>query len=199
MSKPIIQRVCVFCGSSRGRRREYEESARDLARALAEQRIDLVYGGGSVGLMGILADEMLRLQRQVIGVIPRALAAREVANLALADLRVVGTMHERKSLMAELSDAFIALPGGFGTFEELFEIITWAQLGIHQKPIGLLNVNGYFDPLLLMISRAVEDEFIRPQYNQLIVIANEIPELLDLLSRFEPMEGLTKWVDLVET
>jgi len=149
--------------------------------------------------MGILADEMLRLQRQVIGVIPRALAAREVANLALADLRVVGTMHERKSLMAELSDAFIALPGGFGTFEELFEIITWAQLGIHQKPIGLLNVNGYFDPLLLMISRAVEEEFIRPQYSRLIVIANEIRELLDLLDRFEPMEGLTKWVDLVDT
>ena len=149
--------------------------------------------------MGILADEMLRLQREVIGVIPRALAAREVANLALADLRVVGTMHERKSLMAELSDAFIALPGGFGTFEELFEIITWAQLGIHQKPIGLLNVNGYFDPLLLMISRAVEDEFIRPQYSQLVVIANEIPELLDLLSRFEPVEELTKWVDLADT
>jgi len=199
MGNLTIERVCVFCGSSRGRRTEFEESARDLACALAEREIDLVYGGGSVGLMGILADEMLRLQRQVIGVIPRALAAREVANLALADLRVVGTMHERKSLMAELSDAFIALPGGFGTFEELFEIITWAQLGIHQKPIGLLNVNGYFDPLLLMISRAVEEEFIRPQYSRLIVIANEIRELLDLLDRFEPMEGLTKWVDLVDT
>jgi len=166
---------------------------------LAAREIDLVYGGGSVGLMGILADEMLRLQREVTGVIPRALAAREVANLALADLRVVGTMHERKSLMAGLSDAFIALPGGFGTFEELFEIITWAQLGIHQKPIGLLNVNGYFDPLLSMISRAVEDEFIRPEYSQLLAIGNKIPELLDLLSSFEPMAGLTKWVDLADT
>jgi len=199
MTKPLIKRVCVFCGSSRGRRKEYEESARDLARALAAREIDLVYGGGSVGLMGILADEMLRLQREVTGVIPRALAAREVANLALADLRIVGTMHERKSLMAKLSDAFIALPGGFGTFEELFEIITWAQLGIHQKPIGLLNVNGYFDPLLSMISRAVEDEFIRPEYSQLLAIANKIPELLDLLSSFEPMAGLTKWVDLADT
>jgi uncharacterized protein (TIGR00730 family) len=141
---------------------------------LAAREIDLVYGGGSVGLMGILADEMLRLQREVTGVIPRALAAREVANLALADLRVVGTMHERKSLMAELSDAFIALPGGFGTFEELFEIITWAQLGIHQKPIGLLNVNGYFDPLLSMISRAVEDEFIRPSTGSCLLLQTRL-------------------------
>ncbi len=199
MKRAAIGRVCVFCGSSSGRRKVFEDAGRELGRQLAARKIDLVYGGGCVGLMGILADEMLRLGREVIGVIPRALAEREVAHRALSDLRVVRTMHERKSLMAELSDAFIALPGGFGTFEELFEVITWAQLGIHQKPIGVLNVDGYFAALVAMISKAIDEGFIRLEYQHLIVVADGVDELLDRLNQFEPIEGVIKWVDLVET
>ncbi|MEP7270049.1 MAG: TIGR00730 family Rossman fold protein [Acidobacteriota bacterium] len=199
MKSEVIGRVCVFCGSNSGTRRVYEDAARALARLLAARQIDLVYGGGCVGLMGIVADEMLSLGRDVIGVIPRALAEREVAHLLVKDLRIVRTMHERKSLMAELSDAFIALPGGFGTFEELFEIITWAQLGIHQKPIGVLNVEGYFDPLITMIANAVMEGFIRPEYRDLIIVSDNVDDLLVRVEQFKPVDSVTKWVDLVET
>src|ERR1043165_174167 len=143
-----FRRVCVFCGSSPGARPEYRQAAEAMGRLLASRRIGLVYGGGNVGLMGLLADAALSAGGEVIGVIPRHLDAREVAHRGLPDLRVVASMHERKALMADLSDAFIALPGGLGTLEEMFEILTWAQLGLHRKPCGLLNVLGYFDRLL---------------------------------------------------
>ncbi len=199
MKTESIERVCVFCGSSLGRGDKYEAAAVDLARALASRGIDMVYGGGRVGLMGVIADEMLRQRRKVIGVIPRSLADREVAHTGLDDLRVVRTMHERKSLMTELSDAFVALPGGFGTLEELFEIVTWAQLGIHQKPIGILNVGGFFDPVLATIAKCIKEDFIRPEYYRLIESADDADLLLDCLERFQPLEGVTKWIDLVET
>ena len=149
--------------------------------------------------MGVIADEMLRLGREVIGIIPQAIASREVAHHYLTELRVVRSMHERKSLMAELSDAFIALPGGYGTYEELFEVITWSQLGIHQKPIGILNVAGYFDPMLDLIERGIEEEFIRPQYRDLILVSENPGDLLDRMETFEPIEGVTKWIDLVKS
>ncbi len=199
MEKRSFERICVFCGSSVGLRKQYEDAAVAMARSLAARAIDLTYGGGSVGLMGVIADEMLRLGREVIGIIPQAIASREVAHHYLTELRVVRSMHERKSLMTELSDGFIALPGGFGTFEELFEVITWAQLGIHQKPIGILNVAGYFDPMLEMVERGIEEEFIRPQYRDLILVSENPEELLDLMETFQPIEGLTKWIDLVKS
>ena len=199
MKRDDIARICVFCGSSTGKRRIFEDAARGLARGLAARGIDLVFGGGRVGLMGILADEMLALGREVIGVIPHALAEREVAHGRLTDLRVVRTMHERKALMAELSDGFIAMPGGFGTFEELFEMITWAQLGIHEKPIGVLNIDHYFDPFEAMIDTAVTEGFIRAEYSDLLVVEKDVESLLGRIDEFEPVDGVTKWVDLVET
>lgn len=199
MKKEAIERICVFCGSNSGIKDIYQKAARTLAGALAEREIDLVYGGGSIGLMGIIADEMLRLKREVIGIIPHGIAAREIAHQGLTDLRIVRSMHERKSLMAELSDGFIALPGGFGTFEELLEIITWAQLGIHQKPIGILNVAGYYDILGEMVERGIEEGFIRPQYRHLLGIFSEVEGLLDWMKRYEPLEGVTKWIDLVKS
>jgi len=166
---------------------------------MASRGIDLVYGGGRVGLMGIIADEMLRCGRDVIGIIPQAIATREVAHQELTDLRIVRSMHERKSLMTELSDGFIALPGGFGTFEELFEVITWSQLGIHSKPIGILNSEGYYDPILEMIDRGIDEEFIRPQYRDLTVVSDDPVDLLDRMETFQAVEGLTKWIDLVKS
>jgi uncharacterized protein (TIGR00730 family) len=194
-----IGRICVFCGSNSGKRRVFADAARVLAREMARREIDLVFGGGRVGLMGILADEMLALGREVTGVIPHALAEREVAHGSLTDLRIVRTMHERKALMSELTDAFIAIPGGFGTFEELFEVITWAQLGIHEKPIGVLNTDHYFDPFAAMIETAIEEGFIRPEYSHLIVVESDVETLLGRLNEFEPVNGVTKWVDLVGT
>lgn len=199
MTKSSIRRICVFCGSSAGAHRIYGDTARELGRALAAREIDLVFGGGSVGLMGILADEMLARGREVIGIIPHGLATREVAHPGLTELKVVPSMHERKALMAEMSDAFVAMPGGFGTFEELCEIITWAQLGIHGKPIGVLNVQGYYDPFLALIERAVAEEFIRPQYQRLIVVAREVDDLMRELEAYEPPPGIIKWVNLGES
>ncbi len=140
-----IKRICVFCGSSPGTRPVYTEFAQQLGKAIVSQDMELVYGGGSIGLMGIIADAVLKEKGKVIGVIPHALSSKEFAHTGLTDLRLVSSMHERKAMMVELSDAFIAMPGGFGTFDEFFEILTWAQLGLHAKPIGLLNVEGYFD------------------------------------------------------
>src|SRR6516164_2274986 len=144
----MLKRICVFCGSSVGDRPIYLQAALELGRAIAERRLGLVYGGGHIGLMGVLADAVLSGGGEVIGVIPQALVDRELAHTGVTELRVVETMHQRKALMADLSDGFLALPGGFGTGDELFEILTWAQLGLHAKPIGVLNVGGYFDPLL---------------------------------------------------
>jgi uncharacterized protein (TIGR00730 family) len=198
-----IERICVFCGSSPGTREMYVEQAERLGRRMAARGIGLVYGGGGIGLMGMVARAVIEAKGEVIGVIPYALATKEVAldvtNGAQVELRVVRTMHERKAMMAELADAFIALPGGLGTFDELFEALTWAQLGIHQKPIGILNIEGYFDPLLSMIDRAIEEGFVLPRYRRLIVESDEIEDLISRFFNYRPLESIVKWVDMSET
>ena len=173
----MLQRVCIFCGSSTGARPEYRAAAAEVAIQLAKRNVGIVFGGGCVGLMGVVADTALAHGAHVIGVIPSAMVAREIAHRGLPDLRVVASMHERKALMASLSDAFIALPGGFGTFEEFCEVVTWTQLGLHRKPCGLLNVAGYYDSLVGLFDRAVADGFIRPE-NRRIVVADSDPERL---------------------
>jgi len=173
----MLHRVCIFCGSSTGVRREYREAAEAIAIQLARRRVDIVFGGGCVGLMGVVVDTALAHGGHVIGVIPSAMVAREIAHRGLPDLRIVSSMHERKALMASLSDAFIALPGGFGTFEEFCEVVTWTQLGLHRKPCGLLNVAGYYDPLVALFDRAVSDGFIRAE-NRRIVVTESDPEAL---------------------
>ena len=166
----VLRRVCVFCGSSRGVRPEHHAAAEEVAILLAERGIDIVFGGGCVGLMGVVADTALAHGGHVIGVIPSALVAREIAHRGLPDLRIVSSMHERKALMAELSDAFLALPGGFGTFEEFCEAVTWTQLGLHRKACGLLNVAGYYDPLVALFDRAVADGFVRPETRRIVAV-----------------------------
>jgi len=175
----------------------YRHSARQLGAALVRHGYGLVYGGGKVGLMGVLADAVLETGGEVVGVIPQALALKEVAHQNLTRLEVVSTMHERKALMAELSDGFIALPGGLGTFEELFEVFTWAQLGLHCKPLGVLNVDGYYDPLLALIDHATSEGFIRTEHRDLLQTSSQPDELLDLLARYEP-KVLPKWIEREE-
>lgn len=177
-----MRRLCVFCGSSQGTRAEFKASARRLGELLVERNVGLVFGGGHIGLMGIIADAVLTNGGQVIGVIPQALVDRELMHTKVADMRIVAGMHERKAVMAELSDGFAALPGGYGTADELFEILTWAQLKLHHKPIGLLNEAGFFDPLLAWLDRAVQDSFIKPTHRGLLIAANKPEELLDRLS-----------------
>jgi uncharacterized protein (TIGR00730 family) len=177
-----IRSLCVFCGSTAGRRDDYSTAARNLGRLLAERGIRLIYGGGNIGLMGILADEVLRGGGQVIGVIPRHLVERELAHAGATEMRIVSCMHERKALMAELADAFVALPGGIGTFEELLEIMTWAQLGLHNKPIGLLDVCGYYRPLLALLQNAAHEGFLQPENQGLLTVATDPAELLDQLA-----------------
>ena len=189
-----IRKVAVFCGSNPGAKPEYVQGAKALGRTLATRGIGLIYGGSNVGLMAALADEMLDELGDVIGVIPRALVEREVANKALPDLRIVGSMHERKSQMAELADGFIALPGGVGTLEEFFEIWTWAQLGMHRKPCGLLNIEGYFDPLLEFLDRTVEEKFVRPVHREMVVVESDAGALLDRFDSYEPPQ-VVKWVN----
>jgi uncharacterized protein (TIGR00730 family) len=173
----MFRRICIFCGSSTGLRPEYRTAAERIAVELARRKVGIVFGGGCVGLMGIVADTALAHGGHVIGVIPSAMVAREIAHRGLPDLRIVASMHERKALMARLSDAFIALPGGFGTFEEFCEVVTWTQLGLHGKPCGLLNVAGYFDGLVALFDRAVADGFIRRE-NRGIVLADSEPGAL---------------------
>lgn len=193
-----MQRLCVFCGSSVGRRAAYVEAARRVGALLASRGIGLVYGGGNVGLMGELADAVLSARGEVVGVIPDALVARELAHRGVTDLRIVTSMHERKALMADLSDAFLALPGGFGTFEEFCEAVTWTQLGLHAKPCGLLNVEGYYDPLLALFDSGVRERFIREE-NRAIVLSDRDPErLLDALMVARP-SMVPKWIRRDET
>ncbi|HSL23083.1 MAG TPA: TIGR00730 family Rossman fold protein [Vicinamibacterales bacterium] len=193
-----MQRLCVFCGSSVGRRPAYAEAARGLGALLASRGIGVVYGGGNVGLMGELADAALAAGGEVVGVIPDALVARELAHRAVTDLRIVASMHERKALMADLSDAFLALPGGFGTFEEFCEAVTWTQLGLHAKPCGLLNVEGYYDPLLELFDSGVRERFIREE-NRAIILSDTDPErLLDALMVVRPAM-VPKWIRRDET
>jgi uncharacterized protein (TIGR00730 family) len=174
-----MRSVCVYCGSSRGRLDVYAVAARAVAKALVGRSLRLVYGGASVGIMGAVADEVLRLGGEAVGVIPESLVRREVVHGSLTELHVTQTMHERKMLMADLSDGFVALPGGIGTLEEIFEVWTWVQLGIHAKPCGLLNVAGYFDPLLAFLDRAMEEEFVKPAARSILLVKNDAGELLD--------------------
>lgn len=193
-----MKRVCVFCGSSLGSRPEYEATARQLGTLLAERNIGLVYGGAHVGLMGAIADAALLAGGEVIGVIPEALVRKEIAHQGLGDLRVVGSMHERKALMAELGDGFIALPGGCGTFEEFFEIVTWAQLGMHSKPIALLNVAGYYDSLLALLDQSIAEKFVRTEHRQLVLDAADPVQLLERMETYVPTIR-PKWIDRDET
>lgn len=182
-----LRRVCVFCGSSSGRKPVYSEAARAFGRELAARRIGLVYGGASVGLMGAVATTVLAAGGSAIGVIPQALLEREVAHAGLTELHVVETMHERKALMSELADGFVALPGGMGTLDELAEAITWGQLGIHSKPVGLLDVDGYFDGLLAFAERAVTDGFLRAEHRAAILVELDPATLLDRLEASRPL------------
>lgn len=181
-------RICIFCGSSSGVRPDYAAAARETGALLARRGLGMVFGGGRVGLMGLTADAALAAGGEVVGVIPRALVARELAHERLTELRVVETMHDRKALMAGLSDAFVALPGGAGTYEELFEVWTWAQLGIHRKPLGVLDVGGYFAPLLAMADHAVAEGFMRPEYRAMLQVARAPGELLEKLAAYRPPE-----------
>ena len=189
-----MKRICVFCGSSQGVDPVFAQAATTMGHALAERRLGLVYGGGNIGLMGILADAVLQRGGAVIGVIPESLREKELAHRSLTELHVVGSMHERKALMAELADAFIALPGGFGTLDEFCEILTWAQLGFHVKPCGLLNVSGFYDPFLSQIQHAVRTRFIRPEHADLIRVEADPPALLRRLEQAQPASQ-PKWLD----
>jgi uncharacterized protein (TIGR00730 family) len=189
-----MRRLCVYSGSSAGSRNDYADAARTLGRTLAERGIGLVYGGAHVGLMGAVADAALDAGGDVIGVIPQSLVDKEVAHRGLPDLRVVHSMHERKALMADLSDGFIALPGGWGTLEELFETVTWAQLGLHQKPCGLLNVSGYFDGLLTFVAHAVREGFLRQAHADALLVETSPSTLLAAFDRYQPM-AVAKWMD----
>jgi uncharacterized protein (TIGR00730 family) len=196
---PQRPHICVFCGSSPGARPSYTEAARRVGAALANNGLGLVYGGGRVGLMGVVADAALAAGGRVVGVIPDPLASKEIAHPGLSELHVVAGMHERKALMADRSAGFVALPGGVGTFEEFFEIVTWAVLGLHRKPIGLLNVEGYFDPLLTLLGHAVAERFVRPEHLAMIVVTDK-PEALaaDLLGHKPPALG-PRWIDMGQT
>ena len=194
----VPKRICVFAGSSPGLRPAYRSAAGELGRTLASNGIGLVYGGARVGLMGATADAALAAGGEVIGVIPAHLVAREVAHAGLSDLRIVASMHERKSQMADLSDAFVALPGGLGTWEEFFEVLTWAQLGLHRKPCGLLNVEGYFNPLLAFLNHAIAEGFVQSEYRAMVVVAETADAMLDALTMYEP-PTVEKWLDSTST
>ncbi|OHX11762.1 TIGR00730 family Rossman fold protein [Chromobacterium sphagni] len=196
MSK--IKAICLFCGSNKGAKPEYEAAARDFGRTLAEQGVTLVYGAGKVGLMGVAADAALAAGGRVVGVIPEFLKAKEVAHLGLSELHVTETMHQRKALMAELSDGFIALPGGFGTFDELFEILTWAQLSVHDKPVGVLDAAGFFQPLRALAQHAVAEGFVPPGNMDLFRIDASLQSILDWMRAYQP-QPVAKWLELAKT
>ena len=192
-----VSRVCVFSGSRPGVRPAYLDAARTLGRTLAARGMGVVYGGTSVGLMGAVADAAMEAGGEVVGVIPEALVSKEIAHEGLAGLVVTGSMHERKAKMAELSDAFVALPGGFGTFEELFEVVTWAQLGMHQKPVALFDVDEYFAPLVAMVDHAVREGFVPSEQRGLLLYERDASALLDALGSYRPVTQ-QKWIDAGE-
>ncbi len=194
-----VERICVFCGASPGARPEYRAATAELARMLAAEGIGVVYGGGGVGLMGALADAVLAEGGEITGVIPRSLVDREIAHRNVADMRVVDSMHERKALMEDLADAFVALPGGIGTLEELFEVYTWAQLGLHQKPCALLNVEGYYDGIADFLGHAVAERFLREETRALLMVESDPATLIERLHAFRPQEAAPKWIDREET
>ncbi|KAJ0085583.1 hypothetical protein Patl1_09428 [Pistacia atlantica] len=185
--KSRFQRVCVFCGSSTGKRNCYRDAALELGQELVSRRLDLVYGGGSVGLMGLISQEVHRGGGRVLGIIPKTLMSKEITGETVGEVKPVADMHQRKAEMARHSDCFIALPGGYGTLEELLEVITWAQLGIHDKPVGLINVDGYYNSLLTFIDKAVDDGFISPSQRSIIVSAPNAKELVQKLEDYIPM------------
>ena len=190
-----LRSVCVFSGSSPGARPSYTETATALGREVATRGLRLVYGGASVGLMGAVADAALAAGGEVVGVIPQHLVDREVAHDGLTELRVTGSMHERKALMADLADAFVALPGGLGTLEELAEVLTWSQLGLQSKPCGLLDVEGFFDPLLAFLDHTVTERFVSTEHRALVLAADRPDALLDLLAGWRPGAPGAKWLD----
>ena len=193
-----MKSLCVFCGSRTGIEPAYDEAAGALGRTLAAEGITLVYGGGRVGLMGVVADAALEAGGEVVGVIPRALLEREIAHTGLTDLRVAGSMHERKALMSEFSEGFIALPGGTGTLEEFFEVLTWAQLGEHRKPCGLLNAGRYYDPLLAVFDHMVQQGFLSKEHRAMVLVETEPEVLLEALAGYVPPR-VVKWIDRAET
>ncbi len=188
-----MKQVCVFCGSYQGSQPIYMTAAHQMGNGLAQRGLGLVYGGGRVGLMGAVADGTVAGGGKVIGVIPQSLVDRELAHKGLSELRVVASMHERKAMMAELADSFVAMPGGFGTLDELFEIITWAQLGFHRKPVALLNIDGYFDPLITFIEHMETEGFIKPEHRSAVLVRNDVDSLLDTLLAYQAPQ-LEKWL-----
>lgn len=181
-----MKKICVFCGSSFGNNKSYSDTAILLGNLIAKNNIELVYGGASVGLMGEIASAALSAGGKVTGVIPKQLIEKEVAHTGLNDLRIVGSMHERKSLMAELSDGFIAMPGGFGTLEEVFEVVAWGQLNFHNKPLGLLNVNGYYNNLIKFLDHSVNENFIKPEHREMILVDDDPEAMLTQLQNYIP-------------
>jgi uncharacterized protein (TIGR00730 family) len=192
-----MRAVCVFCGSNAGARSAYAEAAREVGRAIAARGLRLVYGGASVGLMGALADAALQAGGEVVGVMPRALVEREIAHARLTELHEVASMHERKALMADLSDGFLALPGGAGTLEELFEVWTWAQLGHHKKPVGFLNVDGYYDLLAAFIEHQERELFIRPEHRDMLIVESAPARVLERFASYTP-PAVEKWINRAE-
>ncbi len=188
-----MKRVCVYCGSSAGSQPEYIEAARNLAGEMTNREIELVYGGGAVGLMGEIADSVLSLGGKVTGVIPKALVEKEVSHGNLTDLKVVSSMHERKAAMMELSDGFIALPGGLGTVEELFEVLTWSQLGFHQKPCAVLNTKNFYNDLILFLDRTVEDRFVKSVHRNMLIVREDAGDLIDSMLSFKA-PSVDKWI-----
>jgi uncharacterized protein (TIGR00730 family) len=193
-----MKRVCVFCGSNQGSNPAYSLVAEQLGKLLAQQNVGLVYGGGKVGLMGAVADAALAAGGEVIGVIPQALADREIAHRGISKLHIVASMHERKALMSDYADAFIALPGGMGTLEEFAEVLTWGQLGLHQKPCGLLNIEGYYDSLIAFFDQAVQAQFVRPEHRSAVIEAQTCEDLLEKLTHYQPVQ-IHKWIDRDQT
>jgi uncharacterized protein (TIGR00730 family) len=193
-----MKSVCVYCGSNPGRQEVYSSAARALAKTLVARKLRLVYGGASTGIMGLLADTVLQLGGQAVGVMPEALVQKELAHTKLTELHITQSMHERKTLMAELSDAFIALPGGIGTLEEIFETWTWAQLGFHSKPCGLLNVQGYFDLLTTFLDHAVAEQFVKEPGRSMLMVDSDPEALLDRFASYEP-PTIHKWVNKTDT
>jgi uncharacterized protein (TIGR00730 family) len=194
-----VRRVCVFCGANPGARPAYAEAAEELAALLVAEGVGVVYGGGGVGLMGKLADAVLAHGGDITGVIPRALVDKEIGHRHVPELRVVESMHDRKALMAELADAFVALPGGIGTLEELFEVYTWSQLGLHQKPCGLLNAEGYYDGIAAFLDHAVRERFLRGDHRSTLIVEREPAAMLERLNAYEPTAVQPKWIDREET
>jgi uncharacterized protein (TIGR00730 family) len=194
----MLKSVCVFCGSSSGRREAYRNIAIHTGKVFASRGITLVYGGSNVGLMGLMADACLADGGRVVGVIPHVLVNKEVAHRGLTELHVVGSMHERKALMADLADGFIALPGGVGTFEEFYEILSWSQLGLHRKGCGVLNIEGYYDALLAMADHSVAEGFVRPEHRSMLLSDSDVERMLEKLSEFAP-PVVEKWIDRANT